>query len=152
MLSWKVKTFNQLSIEEFYEIVQLRIEVFVVEQDCPYQELDGKDHVALHLLGYEDGEIQAYSRIFKGGLIAKDASIGRVIVKETARGKGYGQALLAESISYIEKEFPQDTSILIHAQEYLNKFYQSFGFIPVSDVYLLDGINHLDMRLERSGR
>ncbi len=143
-----MKTFNQLSIEEFYEIVQLRIEVFVVEQECPYQELDGNDHLAVHLLGYEDGELQAYSRLFKGGIIAEDASIGRVIVKETARGKGYGQILLSEAIKCIERDF-QDNSILIHAQEYVKEFYQSFGFQPVSNVYLLDGINHLDMRRRR---
>ncbi|MFC0557764.1 GNAT family N-acetyltransferase [Halalkalibacter alkalisediminis] len=149
MLSWKVKTFKQLSIEELYEIVQLRIEVFVVEQDCSYQELDGKDQVAHHLLGYVDGKLQAYSRLFKSGLVSEEASIGRVIVRETGRKKGYGQALLEESITYIENEF-KDHFILIHAQEYLDDFYQSFGFKPVTEVYLLDGINHLDMRREGS--
>jgi ElaA protein len=148
VLSWKIIRFNQLSIEELYELIQLRIEVFVVEQDCVYQELDGKDKAAHHLLGYKDGELVAYSRLFKSGSIGEEASIGRVIVKKSVRQNGYGQALLAESIKFIGTEW-KDDSILIHAQEYLKEFYQSFGFKPVSDIYLLDGINHLDMRLRR---
>ncbi|ARK31543.1 GNAT family N-acetyltransferase [Halalkalibacter krulwichiae] len=145
MLNWKVKEFNQLTVDELYELVQLRIEVFVVEQACVYQELDDKDQIAFHLLGYKDGKLQAYSRLFKSGTLYEDASIGRVIVRESERAKGYGQELLEHAISLITNEF-HDDSILIHAQEYLTYFYQSFGFQPVSDIYLLDGINHLDMR------
>ncbi|MFC0469379.1 GNAT family N-acetyltransferase [Halalkalibacter kiskunsagensis] len=144
-MNWTVKSFKQLSTEELYEIIRLRIEVFVVEQQCPYQELDEKDQQAFHLLGKENGELKAYSRLFESGVVAEDASIGRVIVKESARGKGYGQVLLSHSIEYLEKR-GEEKSILIHAQQYLERFYQSFGFDPISEVYLLDGIDHLDMR------
>ncbi|GAE26313.1 acyltransferase [Halalkalibacter wakoensis JCM 9140] len=144
-MKWTVKTFEQLSIQELYEIMSLRVEVFVVEQECPYQELDGKDQEAYHLLGRKNGELVAYSRLFKRGKAAKDASIGRVIVKESVRKEGIGKALLTESIAYLEKQL-QENVIVIHAQLYLQEFYQSFGFKPISDVYLLDGIHHLDMR------
>ncbi|GAE37333.1 GNAT family N-acetyltransferase [Halalkalibacter akibai] len=144
MLNWKVKSFNQLEINELYELLQLRVEIFVVEQNCPYQELDGMDRLAYHLLGYENGELKAYSRLFKGGILFEDASIGRVIVRKESRHLGYGQALINKSISYMESQW-QEQTILIHAQEYLKDFYQSFGFQPVSDVYLLDGINHINM-------
>ncbi|WP_332629331.1 GNAT family N-acetyltransferase [Halalkalibacter flavus] len=146
-MNWTVKKFDELSISELYELIRLRIEVFVVEQDCPYQELDTKDQEAFHLLGRINGELVAYSRLFQKRTVATDASIGRVIVKESGRGKGYGQALLTKSIDFLETEL-HEKGILIHAQQYLQEFYESFGFKPISDIYLLDGINHLDMRRE----
>lgn len=147
-MNWTVKKFDELSIDELYELIRLRIEVFVVEQDCPYQELDSKDQEAIHLFGRRKGELVAYSRLFPKSVVNENSSIGRVIVKESARGKGYGQALLKKAIEYLEVEL-QETKILIHAQLYLQDFYESFGFKKVSDIYLLDGINHLDMRRER---
>ncbi|MDT8859562.1 GNAT family N-acetyltransferase [Alkalihalobacillus sp. MEB130] len=144
-MDWTVKEFQKLTIDELYDIISLRIEVFVVEQKCPYQELDGLDQKAYHLLGRKDGELVAYSRLFEKGVAAQEASIGRVIVKEQVRREGYGQALLTESIRYLEENVNERT-ILIHAQQYLQQFYQSFGFEPVTDVYVLDGIDHLDMR------
>lgn len=143
-MDWLIKTFDDLSTNELYEVLQLRVDVFVVEQDCPYHELDGKDQAAYHLLGYEGDKLVAYSRVFPAGVVGDHASIGRVIVHQEARKKGYGQLLMKEAISFAEKRLNIDT-ILIHAQCYLEEFYESFGFNKVSDPYDLDGILHIDM-------
>ncbi|MEC2071569.1 GNAT family N-acetyltransferase [Alkalihalophilus marmarensis] len=144
-MEWMLKTFNELTINELYELIQLRIDVFVVEQNCPYKELDNKDQTALHLLGYENGRLIAYSRLFKpGDSYGEEASIGRVIVRRDARSFGYGKELLMQSITRLE-QLAEGANIKIQAQEYLHRFYQSFGFQSISEVYDEDGIPHVDM-------
>ena len=139
-----VKKFNELSIQELYAILQLRSEVFVVEQDCVYQDIDYKDQKAFHILGIKEEKIIAYARIFNSGDYFSKPSIGRIIVKENQRKYKYGFQLVEESIQYIEDNFIEKT-ILISAQTYLTKFYNSLGFIQQGEGYLEDGIPHIKM-------
>ena len=139
-----VKEFNELTTEHLYSILQLRSEVFVVEQDCVYQDLDSKDRIALHVLGIKNKKIVAYSRIFKAGDYFSKPSIGRIVVKKEYRGFSYGYQLVKESIDFIHNNFVEK-SILISAQKYLTKFYNSLGFIQQGDEYLEDGIPHIKM-------
>jgi ElaA protein len=144
-LEFKIKPFNQLSVEELYEILRLRCEVFVMEQNCLYQDIDGKDYKALHVLGYLDDELVAYSRLFNVGDYFDNASIGRVIVAKKYRDNKWGNDLLQESITAIQTFFGTN-KITISAQLYLKKFYESHGFIITSDPYLEDDILHIQMR------
>lgn len=139
-----IKNFNELSLEELYQVLQLRSEVFVVEQDCVYQDIDGKDQKALHILGYKEGELVAYTRCFNKDLYFKEASIGRVIVKEGARKYGYGHDIFKASVKEIESRY-NENSIKISAQQYLIKFYESHGFKQIGEGYLEDGIPHIAM-------
>jgi len=141
---FNIKRFNELSIQELYVILQLRSEVFVVEQDCVYQDLDNKDLDAYHVLGILDKEIVAYARIFKPGDYFLESSIGRIVVKKEFRKFQYGYQLVQNSILFIENNLQQNT-ILISAQSYLTKFYNSLGFIRVGEEYLEDGIPHIKM-------
>lgn len=145
----KIKSFQELSTIELYAILQLRSEVFVVEQDCVYQDLDGKDQKALHVIGFKEKEIVAYTRIFKSGDYFKEASIGRVVVNSVNRKEGYGLAIMEASIQAIQENF-KETSIRISAQTYLLKFYTSLGFKEVGQEYLEDGIPHVNMLLENT--
>ncbi len=145
MIQFKIKPFNELSIVELYEILQLRSEVFVVEQNCVYQDIDGKDEKAIHVLGYYDGVLAAYSRLFKPNEYFADSSIGRVIVKASHRDKKLGHDLMKASIAAV-KELFNETNITISAQLYLQKFYESHGFITVGESYLEDDIPHIEMR------
>ena len=144
MIDITVKTYNELSTKELYELLQLRSEVFVVEQDCVYQDIDGKDQKALHVLGIKDGKIVAYTRLFNAGDYFEFPSIGRVVVKETERQFGYGHDIIKASIEAIKKHY-QQSRIKISAQTYLIKFYQMHGFEPVGEEYLEDGIPHVAM-------
>lgn len=143
-MTWKVKKFNELTINELYTILKERVNIFVVEQNCPYPEIDDQDQHAYHLYKEVDGEIVAYSRIFPKNIIYAEASIGRIIVNKEYRGKEYGKELLEKSIQFLETELNEEV-IKIHAQHYLFDFYQSFGFEPVTEVYLEDNIPHVDM-------
>ena len=145
MIQFKIKPFNKLSITELYELLQLRSEVFVVEQNCVYQDIDGKDEKAIHVLGYYEGVLAAYSRLFKPNDYFTDSSIGRVIVKESHRDKKFGHDLMRVSISAIKDLF-HETNITISAQLYLQKFYESHGFVAVGESYLEDDIPHIEMR------
>lgn len=140
----EVKTFEELSKKELYELLRLRAEVFVVEQDCVYQDLDGKDQMALHVVGSKNEKIVAYTRIFKPGDYFKEASIGRVVVMESERKYGFGQDIMMASISMIKEHFGE-TLIHLSAQTYLKKFYNSMGFEQVGEGYLEDGIPHIGM-------
>jgi ElaA protein len=140
----KVKTFQELSLDELYEILALRSEVFVVEQDCVYQDIDGKDQKALHLLGSKDGELVAYTRCFDKGFYFEEASIGRVLVKENQRKYGYGHDILEASINEVKSRFNTET-IRISAQKYLTKYYESHQFKQIGEGYLEDGIPHIAM-------
>ncbi len=144
MLNIEVKKFQQLSVDELYEILQLRSAVFVVEQNCVYQDLDDKDQQALHVLGKKQEMLVAYTRIFKPGDYFKEASIGRVIVKLDQRKFGYGQEIMEASITAILEKFKAQ-AIHLSAQIYLKKFYSSLGFSPVGAPYYEDGIQHIAM-------
>ena len=145
MIQFKIKPFPELSTNELYEMLQLRSEVFVVEQNCVYQDIDGKDQKAIHVLGYSDDILVAYSRLFKPKDYFEYASIGRVIVKESYRDQKLGHELMRVSIDAITTLF-QETKITISAQLYLQKFYESHGFIVVGESYLEDDIPHIEMK------
>jgi ElaA protein len=144
-LIWKIKPFEALSLLDLYSVLQLRSEVFVVEQNCVYQDIDGKDEKALHVIGEFNGETVAYCRLFKSGDYFDQASIGRVIVKENFRDKKWGHDLIKEAINAVQSHFGESL-ITISAQLYLKKFYESHGFVQTSEEYLEDGIPHIEMK------
>ena len=140
----EIKKFQELDLQELYDVLQLRSEVFVVEQDCVYQDMDDKDQLALHIIGYKDRKIVAYTRVFKQGDYFKEASIGRVVVRKSERQYGYGMEIMKASIETIHRKFGP-IPVYISAQKYLTKFYTSLGFKIVGEEYLEDGIPHLGM-------
>lgn len=144
MLDITIKSFKELTLKELYDLLQLRSEVFVVEQDCVYQDVDGKDKKALHVLGYKNDNLVAYTRIFKAGDYFEEASIGRVVVRENVRKFKYGYAIMNASIEAIKDNFVE-TVIRISAQTYLKRFYNQLGFFEVGEDYLEDGIPHINM-------
>lgn len=144
MLNIYTKTFQELTTNELYQILQLRSEVFVVEQDCVYQDIDGKDAKALHVLGIKNDILVAYTRIFKPGFYFEEASIGRVVVKKTERKHQYGYDIMRASMEAIKNTY-NETTIKISAQTYLKTFYTNLGFQEVGDGYLEDGIPHIGM-------
>ena len=146
-LQWQIKPFEGLSVNELYDILRLRSEIFVVEQNCVYLDLDGKDKLALHLFGTFEGKIVAHSRLFKAGISFDYSSIGRVTVDSKYRDRKWGHDLMRESIAGIKQHF-NDTKITIGAQMYLKKFYESHGFVQTSDMYLEDDIPHIEMKRE----
>ncbi len=146
-MKFHFKNFNELTLDEFHNIVQLRINVFVVEQDCPYPELDNKDRAAIHLFANtkdSSDEIIAYTRIFKPGDYYEEASFGRVVVHPDYRKQQLGYELIEKTIEAIETQF-NISKIKIGAQTYLKKFYESFGFKQAGDAYIEDGIPHIYM-------
>ncbi len=146
-MQWKLKKYNELTTEEFHNILQLRINVFVVEQNCPYPELDGKDKIAYHFFAFAEekpNQILAYSRIFRPGEYYQEAAIGRVVVHLNFRKEKLGYKLIIRSIKQIEKLF-KTKEIKIGAQTYLKKFYESHGFKKVGKSYIEDGIPHIYM-------
>ena len=145
-MTFKAIPFSELTTQQLYDILQLRSEVFVVEQDCVYQDIDGNDQVSIHILGYDEETLVAYARILPPNTYFKEASIGRVIVKETYRKHSYGHDLIDYSIDYVHRQFP-DEVIKISAQQYLIKFYSSHGFVAKGEGYLEDGIPHIAMYL-----
>lgn len=140
----KIKHYNELSTDDLYEILRMRSEVFVIEQNCIYQDCDEKDKRAHHLLCKEDGKLVAYLRILDKDVSFKEISIGRVCVEHKLRGKGLSREILSRAIEYIEESL-KCTEIRISAQEYLMKYYMSIGFVGVSEVYLEDDIPHIEM-------
>ena len=139
-----IKKFNDISNFELYEILQLRSEVFVVEQDCVYQDIDSKDQKALHIIGYKNDRVVAYTRIFKPGDYFDLASIGRVVVSQKERDNKYGYDIMKASIKAIKDIFNEST-IKISAQCYLKQFYSNLEFKQVGVEYLEDGIPHIAM-------
>lgn len=144
MLEIKVKSFEELTKQELYNILQLRSEVFVVEQDCVYQDLDGKDQKALHVLGLKNNKLIGYTRIFEPGIYFNESSIGRVVVAKNERKYKYGYNLMDASIKAI-KTYYNESLIKISAQCYLKQFYTNVGFKAVGQEYLEDGIPHIAM-------
>lgn len=147
MIQFQTKFFTELSITELYQLLQLRSEVFVVEQNCIYQDIDGKDDKAIHILGYYNAKLVAYTRLFQKGIYFKEASIGRVLVSSEYRDKNFGNHLITYAIQEIYKIF-NETQITISAQEYLQKFYETHGFIKKGKAYLEDGIHHIKMQIK----
>ncbi len=139
-----VKNFEELSTKELYELLQLRSEVFVVEQDCVYLDVDGKDERALHIMGWEDDMLVAYARCFKAGDYFDKASIGRVLVRDNYRKLNYGHKITDAAIQAIKSKYEANT-IKISAQVYLVMFYESHGFKTIGDRYMEDGIPHIAM-------
>ena len=138
------KTFSELTTQELYDLLQLRSEVFVVEQDCVYQDIDGKDQKALHVLGFKNDKLIAYTRLFKPSFYFEEASIGRVVVAKKERQYNYGNDIMQASIEAIKTYY--NTSIIkISAQVYLKKFYNNLGFIEIGEEYLEDDIPHIAM-------
>jgi len=144
MIKIEVKTFEALTKQELYSLLQLRSEVFGVEQDCVYQDIDGKDQKALHVLGIKNDKIVAYTRIFKPGDYFQESSIGRVVVAKNERQHKYGYHIMRASAEAIQLHFSQ-TVIKISAQVYLKKFYNNLGFSEIGASYLEDGIPHIAM-------
>ena len=144
MIEINTKKFSELTLNELYEILQLRSEVFVVEQNCVYQDIDFKDEKALHVFGQKNDKIIAYTRIFKPGDYFNEASIGRVVVVENEREHGYGHIIMNYSIEAIHSFFDEKV-IKISAQKYLKEFYESHEFIQVGEEYLEDDIPHIAM-------
>lgn len=146
-ISWQCCRFQDLSLEQLYAILRARSEVFVVEQNCPYLDMDNADQESLHLIAWtEEQKAAAYLRIVPPGLKFTEASLGRVITSKFARGTGIGKQLLTRGIAACKEAHPTH-AIRIGAQQYLEKFYQSFGFITVSEMYLEDDIPHVEMQL-----
>ena len=147
-LNWIFKKFDNLTASELYAIMQLRNEVFVVEQNCVYQDADDKDQQCWHLCGWDAKKLVAYTRIIPPGISYTEASIGRVVTSPAYRASGAGRELMKESISLTYSQF-NCTQIKIGAQLYLTKFYQSLGFVQSSPEYLEDGIAHIEMILTK---
>lgn len=144
MLKISVKTFEELNTTELYQLLQLRSEIFVVEQACVYQDLDDKDFKALHVIGTKNDKIVSYSRIFKAGDYMAQACIGRVLVKDSQRKHGFGLDIMKASIKVLEEQFGE-TAIALSAQAYLIRFYNVLGFQEKGGEYLEDGIPHVMM-------
>ena len=142
---FEFKSFSELTLHELYEILQLRSEIFVVEQDCVYNDLDGLDLSAVHMILKKNGIIIAYSRLLNPGTRFPEYSIGRVIVKQTERGKGIGIEMMKAAKQHIIDKSGAST-IKVSAQKYLRKFYEDLGFEIVTDEYLEDGIPHYGMK------
>lgn len=139
---WTIKTFDQLTLEELYDILRLRVDVFVVEQQCPYPEIDGKDREALHVFAQDQEGVQAYLRVLRPGVSFSEASLGRVISRR--RRQGLGTQLLQRGLQAAE-EWLGKRPIRIEAQTYAKAFYEQAGFRQVSEEFLEDGIPHIQM-------
>lgn len=144
-MEWIVKSFEELTNSELYRILQLRSAVFVVEQNCVYQDIDGYDIEAAHLFVKKGEDIIACSRLLPAGTVYKEeASFGRIVVDLDERKGGFGRDLVSKSLDVLIKDW-KETRIKIQAQVYIKHFYRSFGFKEVSEAYLEDGIPHVDM-------
>ena len=146
MINWLCKKFDDLTPHELYAILQLRNEVFVVEQNCVFQDADNKDQSSFHLMGWMDDKLVAYTRLVPPGIAYKEPSIGRVVTSPSLRKTGIGRELMERSIEQIIELFGTNP-IKLGAQLYLKNFYESLGFIQSSDIYLEDGIEHIEMIL-----
>jgi ElaA protein len=144
-LNWTIKHFSDLSTRELYEIIGLRIEVFVVEQNCPYQDADRKDHTSFHVMGFDGShQLVAYSRVLPAGISFEETSIGRVCTSAKVRKKKAGKALMEQSLLFISQKYGF-VPVRIGAQCYLKQFYSGLGFHIASSEYLEDNIPHVEM-------
>lgn len=147
-MNWNIKKFNELTVNELYEILKVRAEVFVVEQNCVYQDLDSKDKASYHLFLEDNEEIAAYLRILPKGISYPEIAIGRVLTKASYRKKGLAKEIMKKAIDYITDSL-EEKKIRISAQFYLLEFYKELGFEPISDIYLEDGIEHIEMLYQK---
>lgn len=143
-ISWSIKKFDELSVHELYAILELRNEVFVVEQNCVFQDTDNMDQLSYHLSGYLNGNLIAYARLIPPSIAYKEMSIGRIVSKPSFRKLGIGKKLVEAAIEEMYSLFGLQP-IKIGAQYYLLNFYQSLGFKEIGEIYLLDGIDHIEM-------
>lgn len=143
-MDYQVKTFEELTVTEFYELIKTRIDVFVVEQNCAYPEVDEVDPVAWHTYLKNGEEICAYTRVYRS---EDGVHIGRVLVKEGYRNQQLGRKIVQLTLDWVQTTFPK-TTIIIGAQAHLQSFYHEFGFEPISEVYLEDNIPHIDMDIQ----
>ena len=145
-VDWQIKPYSELSLNELYDIISLRIKVFVVEQDCPYQDLDGKDRKSYHLIARNGlGNVVGTARILPPGVSYPECSIGRVVIEQEARGHGLGHTLMQECMNYALLEFG-NSPIVISAQKHLENYYGTHGFSSTGKDYLEDGIPHVEMK------
>ncbi len=150
MIDWQIVPFEQLTLNQLYAVLKLRQDIFVVEQTCPYHDMDGLDQQCLHLMAYENNQLIAYTRLIPQGIAhQKYSAIGRVVISELARGRKLGFELMEHSIDAL-REIDATTTIKIGAQQHLEKFYSQVGFKTISDMYLEDDIPHIDMLLSPS--
>lgn len=150
-MEWIIKKFHELNIEELYSILLLRSEVFVVEQNCVYQDIDEIDRKCIHVFLKDNDKIITYGRIIPKGIKYKDEySLGRIVTKKEYRHKGYSNSLLEKMLNYIE--ITDDSPVVISAQYYIRKFYENVGFKKESDIYLEDDIEHIRMRLVKASQ
>jgi ElaA protein len=145
MIQFKWYTFSQLSSMQLYQLLMLRSEVFVVEQQCPYLDPDGQDPLALHLLGEKDNTVAAYMRLFLPTNQEKEIFFGRIVISKIERKNGYGKELMQELLRYCNTHYP-DVNIKCYAQAYLQKFYETFGFEAIGELFEEDGIPHVLMQ------
>ncbi|HEV9037173.1 MAG TPA: GNAT family N-acetyltransferase [Puia sp.] len=146
MTTWTLKEFDQLTPHELYAVLRLRSEVFVVEQNCVFLDMDDKDQYCHHLLGWRGERLVGYSRIVPAGISYAESSIGRIVTSPAARRRGVGRELMVQSIDTLYSLYGK-TDIRIGAQYYLLRFYESFGFVQKGEIYLEDGIEHIEMLL-----
>lgn len=145
-IEWAVKHFRELTTAELYSILRLRSEVFVVEQNCVYLDMDNKDFLCDHVMGWCGDRLLGYSRIVPPGISYAESAIGRIVSSPSARQLGIGRALLHRSIDALYTLHGK-RDIRIGAQYYLKEFYESFGFVQTGEIYPEDGINHIEMLL-----
>ncbi|CAM2795252.1 GNAT family N-acetyltransferase [Chryseobacterium flavum] len=141
---WKIKTFEEFAVPELYAVLKARVDVFIIEQNCPYPDLDDYDQKAVHIWAEENGQVLAYCRIFDRRIKYNEASIGRVLTTAQARGKNLGKQLIQYAVETIENRF-HTSEIRISAQDYLLRFYNGFGFEDTGKKYLEDDIPHTEM-------
>ena len=146
MTTWTLKKFDQLTSAELYDVLRLRSEVFVVEQNCVFLDMDDKDQLCHHLMGWQRKTLVGYSRIVPAGISYVESSIGRIVTSPAARRQGVGRELLVESIKTLYVLYGM-RDIRIGAQYYLLRFYEAFGFVQKGEIYLEDGIEHVEMLL-----
>lgn len=145
MLNWQFKHFNDLSLNEFHDIVALRIKVFIIEQNCPYQELDGKDKKSYHLICRDgEGDVVGTMRIMPKDVAFKEIGFGRIVLDEKQRGVQRGRQLMEEAMAFCKAEFG-DVPVYLSAQKYLESFYNKHNFFSTGKEYLEDGIPHVEM-------
>lgn len=148
-VNWTIKKFEHLSAAELYSILRLRSEVFVVEQNCVFLDMDNKDQASYHLMGWQGEQLSVYTRLVPPGISYEQPSIGRVVTSPLVRGQGAGRLLMEKSIAEMHRLFGE-VPIRIGAQLYLKKFYESLGFTQSSGIYEEDGIDHIEMILNRT--
>lgn len=143
--TWRWYAWNELDPDTLYAFLKLRSDIFVVEQNCPYSDMDGLDPQCLHLCGYDaDGELLTYLRLLPPGLKCAHPAIGRLVVARPARGTGLGRRAMTEGLRTCAEHHP-GAAVFLSGQQHLQTFYQSLGFRPISEPYLEDGIPHVDM-------